>query len=1663
MDRSKPSGSQPGPALAALAVGDSVTIDALGAAGIRTPIELARRPLALLQNLPELRGIANLPQLYRKAIPAAVVLARQLRESRLSGSAMTIGRSRSGIASLVDGPTYEGLFREPWSSFAMPGALESNEGYLAYLVALYRYVTDTLEALDADTSGSRITLARRRPDLADMMLDEGALAAKTAVEIVNRILEARISAALRGEAPSVDDALLLKHRPFNLPYERYMAQINHVLRRDKRSLGDVIRLADEAYPYFVVPGLSSARAGAALRMDTGLGPVQQEILVEAPHADAGGSGAGRVSPRTGVRTPRAPQDSFLRDFYDVDDPRDLIDIEAFCRATQTRKDDVESLFSIERLAPAASPNAPGIAAASSLVFGSAYIHGGEGDPVTVVTNGQGEFHQVTGATLDRLDRIQRLIRLSRWLDLPFDQTDQVLMAAIRAEQGAKASLVIRITELTVRALGLFCHLRRHHAVSAEDFAALLDGPALYARGGDVPQFDRIFNRTDLYAEPIVLDGKSFTIQPSEVDRPRVTRLCSALGISFETYLYFARIIAQGMSAGASDGASANEDSLAWSHEVLAAFYRMVRLPAYLGISGVEAVALLQLLAKNGPQFVGRLVSPTIAAYEASTLADTLNVIHALSDAVAWCREHGFDVPWLHRTLVRMAPPSPASLTYDELLKQINVGLPAVLLQEPDFLDLGLPPLVAADGKPETWLSAMHDMVDSEGVVLVPKDEADEASDDYVDRLAVAVGSLLDERKVERLDRVQKIVSLLLDSRSGQETLVLESLGKHFGLDVAQVRPVLAWASTSRVFLISQVLDVFSQTDPADQSELIAALERLDVRAGIVQRVSLSAEALNLYLERPGVFESASRDETPGAPFRDISFPLLFAFARYIQVVRAARQPESAVIEYLRLINEVDLSRLSASEIALIRDDAAVRIAAFTGTSVWNVLEAAQPLNAYGVVMTVRELDRLMRVRSTCDALRLDAATVFELASLDATSSTRVFRQAAEGALGTLAREDNVAHGVEEVGQSERSTISAYPAVLVAQAGGQSVIQITVRDFYGNARQDVEVTWSCNLSKEGALDPATSKTDVNGVATTTLLDAKALAEVEVVARFGLGRRLIAPTVLFDCDDESLKMTVEADSPKPSEAKAGYRETIGYAVTLKDKYGNAGRGRTVRWSADLASPRFSPLNSVANDAGRAATLLASLSPGPAVVVATCDANGTTVAFKSVAFTDEPYLASVEIEPVLAKNVPQPVRCIVRSIDGSPIEGAKIAWSVVDQKDVIIAPSVTDAHGEAVAIFTPAKDGTFQVSAVANVPGTGNTLALRSRVSRVQTVTLKAMSPVPVDSTIAISPDEGDVELNFKVAVSPPMAGLDVTWSFAGNTYVTKTRADGVSEWLATTLLEDDETVLDVVARLGDAASVTFAIKVRREAVVVSLEALPGPVLLASPSEPGVFVMGLGHVHVFRAKVMSASGHPVHKAHVVLDFDVDDPAAGPGQWGFQMTPAPLTEIPVDEYGQVDFRLSTEFPHITGERRWGGTLKLRAAVGQVNSEPVALRCSFLIDAAKAGVWAMHAPTAGGAGWWVYGYLAYASEALVYANAYTFDLHGSELFGTLAPLYGGMVVYSSSDIDSLGPGAITLVPTLSGSSTVLTHFVKDGKAFTELTIHISDGPAPAENPWKIR
>ncbi|MCV4264266.1 Tc toxin subunit A [Pseudomonas capsici] len=1263
-------------------------------------------PAQLLESDPLLH-ISTARSLHAASISMSAAVARQFRERRLTASVRQA--LRNGITGLVDTPTYTDMFNPDWASHCPPDAIEATTSPIAYLADLYREVEAIEKIRDPERA---ITLSARRPDLATLLLDHNALnCIEPTLVLANEVLEKSIRSYLDGislQDKSVDDVMLETRYPFVLPYERYQQQINYVLSRRQRLPGDPIRAADPAYPYFKEPGVHSLLSDIALIQDSGLGPVQQGLLVEAPHlvrTESGETISGyRINPRNGRLDNEAMEVvDFFKDNFGTDDIISLTDTQTFCLRTGLSTDQLDSLLSVGPYAPLLSANVkdPGTPVDGS-AYGSVYINAGQSPAIAIKSSQEGgaPVHRLINCLVGRFDQMNRMIRLANWLQLPFDEVDQLLAASQQAEQRAtdvvrrrSAPATYLITQNTLRSLGLFQVLRTRYDVPAEDFAALLYGVAVYGRGKTPSQFDRIFNSQALFSIPLVLDGSPFTVVPkSEAERQKIDHLCAALGLTYEMYRFVAKVVEQSWAG----------ESLQWTREVVSAFYRLVRLPRYLGLSTIETLALLELLDSGGSQLTSKLAGMTqIATYYASANTDTLSVIHALVDCATWLQENQWTVAQLCRLALPALTLPVATDAEHNLLQQIHARLTSALITDSSFAQVGAPDSsenlqTDANGRevyfsePIDWFAELSGFVDAgtvnpaaKGLVKYLKGESEEV---FEQALSSDVKRVLESLGLPVEELHPKITNMVMRARGAQEALLMEGLAAYLSTSADQAKALLFWSEGNRYQLLLEVLRVYGFSTAAEVAigdEVLLVLDALSKRAVLSRHLTLSPALITQYVEHPEWF---------GLPDTDLSLQSVYFLTQYANALRLSEQNEDTLLDYFRLINTL-WEDATEGDKRLIRDSAASKLAGFLRWGVRDVLAIAHLLNPEaGVIFTLREFDVLVREALLSRHTGLDANALLALHALTPTTSTELYRRAAELALSSLT-EAVPAGATGEVGQSHSSVITVTPDYLVAQRENEFAnYTITLRDFMDEPLNDVTVNWTTDL---GSIDQVSSITDEHGQASNTLRSGNVMGIAHVVAHYGLGEQLMAPVVVIDCDEDSLHF-VEGQY-EPSTALANNIEGIYFSVTMVDEYENKGIDRAVEWGATLGE--FKRFQTYTNQQGIAEAELRSRPAGESIVIAHYK-NGREWEFIPVEFVSIPYFQYVRFSNTIIVGIETKVKCSLVELDGTPVVGADVAWSD-DVGGVLDATSKTDTNGIAVARFKTDQEGTVIVTVSVGTP--------------------------------------------------------------------------------------------------------------------------------------------------------------------------------------------------------------------------------------------------------------------------------------------------------------------------------------------------------------------------
>ncbi|SDR91632.1 Tc toxin subunit A [Pseudomonas lini] len=474
--------------------------------------------------------------LYNDARCYAAQISHLYREQRTSDGTAQHQWHPLGIRAIEkQGPTYTHLFKENWDDACKNDSIAAIDSPVAYLRALYRFALQLESSVSQlpDEKTNRIPLAKRRPDLADLSIDQqSTFTAQPMLGIVNAILDKNIQKALQttdDEGKSTYEVLAHRYYPFALPYEFFHHQCLLGLSANKPTLGELNYLISDSLP--ITPSRNSSygkvletASHEAQMLMSGLGPKQQALLTAWAEKILTDEVHERPTPEE-----RKRKDSYWEKIYGFTSISDLKKIPTFLERTELEAEQMEALLAQGKSAPRTSPHYS-LGAPFSRPYGARYVNGPVAtDDKSMTLDNENRPGEIANATEDKFERLHRMIRLQRWLAIPFNELDTLICSALESQSRANSKM--QLDSYVIRALGVYRFLNRRYSITAEDFAALLHQVSPCATGDNTSLFDNVFNKARLFEKPLKLDGRDFQANDSDpVSHTILQHLSVSLGL-----------------------------------------------------------------------------------------------------------------------------------------------------------------------------------------------------------------------------------------------------------------------------------------------------------------------------------------------------------------------------------------------------------------------------------------------------------------------------------------------------------------------------------------------------------------------------------------------------------------------------------------------------------------------------------------------------------------------------------------------------------------------------------------------------------------------------------------------------------------------------------------------------------------------------------------------------------------------------------------------------------------------------------------------------------------------------------------------------------------------------------------------------------------------------
>lgn len=612
------------------------------------------------------------------------------------------------------------------------------------------------------------------------------------------------------------------------------------------------------------------------------------------------------------------QSAFFKSCYNVEistpDNNALVHLDVFMSKTETSAEEVQALLAQKAYAPRVSANCPPGNAFSFAVtayplashYGASYVNGvGGRDAGSLgydeVDNSMGLIEQaigdqtvwnITQTSLGRFDRLQRMIRLQRWMNIPFAELDTLLMAAIHSER--EHNLRYELNTNTLRTLGVYRYFSERYSIEPEEFAGLLHHISPFAAGEATPLFDKVFNSPALFDTPLVLDQSELDIKATDAETQKtISQLCAGLKLQ-PTATSFFRLAEDTRTL-------ANNGTLRRDLGTVSSMYRQARIAQLFDLSVEDSWTLIDLL--GGEAYRERVASGTLRpCAEADTAQDTetpdiLDILMHMDWAVTWLKETNQDVQDLSRQLGINQDESGLGSKLEAAVLARQGEVIAALTSVRDLTSLDLPDKDAT-GQPIDWIgSVLEACIDPSGAVNDPPLSFAETMDVWfkgqidtaLEALTLVGDTAADTELKARIS--SRLVEHLMKGHPLQHRIIHELLRSSAGVHSERVDMAVQWSGHS----VPQLLIAMSKADATVQAVtiLLATVRHTEVMHGL----ALAVPALRSFMTHP-----AWLNGDPSAAMPALTLANLYLLERYCQWVQTGGKPEDDLLAYFALAN-----------------------------------------------------------------------------------------------------------------------------------------------------------------------------------------------------------------------------------------------------------------------------------------------------------------------------------------------------------------------------------------------------------------------------------------------------------------------------------------------------------------------------------------------------------------------------------------------------------------------------------------------------------------------------------------------------------------------------------------------------------------------------------------
>lgn len=655
---------------------------------------------------------------------------------------------------------------------------------------------------------------------------------------------------------------------------------------------------------------------------------------------------------------------------------------------QGQADDVEQAISWGDFAPVVSPNIvftnPIFSNGQSelrfpLPFqaGSCYLNKALPEPIGI---DQQRPRSLTATTTQRFDRLQRLIRLQRWLNITHNELDTLLMSAIRAEHENNMTLEINLN--TLRVIGLFRYLSLRYALPLSAFTTIIHAIPAFTLSGQSTFLDNVFNQPKLFDEPFIVDNHHFDFTATRGNDARtIKQLCAGLKITTATFLVLAEHVNLAFNL--------DKNQLVCSLPIISSLYRLVAVPRLFKLTPEQGIMLLSTLSLDGTLPVNIFAGePQLSELsddgKETKQVDLLDVILALEALCEWLQQTQIKPEQFCLMLQTIRLPIIATDNSVAFFDGLLQSIPRTLLTEASFQANDIPPI---ETEGESWLTKLSSLI-KDGLVNPFPLNWKEQDEDYLKTvLTPIVQELLSDPKEIEIS-VSALTQVIMQGKAAQEELLSSNIAREYGISRDLVPMLMLWVGSSVADMLGKINQSskrgIQKTVDVSQ-ELLNLIYNLTVNIMLIKQLRLTSSIINLRLTVPTWLDLLPADGRP------LSLKEVWVLSRFRHWASSSQFSEDELIDYISLANspksrrdnDDSFNRDCAEELAKILEWDADEIVLAT--------EHFTPARA----KTMVQIDWLRRIMALSSQLSLSVTPLLTAAKLSAFSPLEQFTSLGE--------------------------------------------------------------------------------------------------------------------------------------------------------------------------------------------------------------------------------------------------------------------------------------------------------------------------------------------------------------------------------------------------------------------------------------------------------------------------------------------------------------------------------------------------------------------------------------------------------------------------------------------------------------------------------------------